>query len=75
MQIGYQSFGDCSISNPAAAKDTDFHNEKFFCLAGPFHVGVVVSTPGWVQILAETGCKKGARRFRFHLNRVIYLCF
>ena len=26
--------------------DTEFHNQKFFCSAGPFHVGVVVSTPG-----------------------------
>ena len=40
------SFGDCSISNPLMASDTEFHYRKFFCSAGPFHVGVVVSTPG-----------------------------
>ena len=65
MLIRYQSFGDCSISNPAAAKDTEFHNEKFFYLAGPFHVGVVVSTPGcdargpMFKSQQKQGAKKG----------------
>ena len=41
------SFGDCSIGSSAGASDTESHMHKFFYSAGPFHVGVVVSNPGY----------------------------